>query len=101
MRIGITGHQTLRGELGWGWIDGEIRSILAGLEPPWIGITSLAAGADQHFARIVLELGGAIEVVVPFPDYESRFCDEEARSCYRGLLSAAHAVLVLPGAGDS
>ena len=101
MRVGITGHQTLRGALGWDWIEGEIRRILIGCGPPWIGLTSLAAGADQRFAEIVLQLGGAIEVIVPFPDYETRFAGEEERSSYRRLLAAAQAVQVLPRVSES
>jgi len=96
VRIGITGHQTLRGELGWEWIDAQIREILAPWCPACVGITSLAAGADQHFAKIVLDLGGAIEVIVPFPGYETRFGNEEDRSAYHQFLGAACAVHTLP-----
>jgi hypothetical protein len=96
MRIGITGHQALRGTLGWEWVEGEIRRVLTGCSTPLIGLTSLAAGADQRFANVVLQLGGAIQVIVPFPDYETRFAGEEERSSYRRLLAAAQVVKVLP-----
>lgn len=101
MRIGITGHQRLRGERGWEWVDAEIVRVLTACCPPCVGVSSLAAGADQHFARILLERGGALEVVVPFPGYESRFATEEDRSAYDRLLSAASAVLTLPRVEDS
>ena len=101
MRIGITGHQTLRTTLGWEWIDEEIRRLIAEWCPPCVGISSLAAGADQHFARIVLEHGGALEVVVPFPGYETRFKYVEDRSMYERLLRVARAVLTLPRVQDS
>lgn len=100
MRIGITGHQTLRGELGWEWIDAQIREILASWCPACVGITSLAVGADQHFAKIVLDLGGAIEVVVPFPGYETRFGNENDRTAYHKLLGAARAVHTLQRVED-
>lgn len=103
MRIGITGHQSLRGrgELGWEWIDARIREILAEWCPLCAGITSLAAGADQRFAQIVLELGGTIEVIVPFPGYETRFVSEDDRSTYYYLLESARAVLTLPYVGSN
>lgn len=100
MRIGITGHQALRGELGWEWIDAQIREVLTPWCPACVGITSLAAGADQRFAKIVLELGGAIEVIVPFPGYETRFEDEGDRAAYHQFLGAARAVLTLPRVED-
>jgi hypothetical protein len=40
---------------------------------PLIGVTSLAEGTDQLFTELVLETGGAIEVVVPFSGYERTF----------------------------
>jgi hypothetical protein len=86
--------------LGWDWIDGEIRRILIACGPPWVGLTSLAAGADQRFAAIVLQLGGAIEVIVPFPEYETRFASDEERASYRRLLAAATAVTILPRGGE-
>jgi hypothetical protein len=100
MRIGITGHQTLRCLHGWEWVDSAVRQILAEWCPGCVGITSLAAGADQRFAKVVLEVGGTLEVIVPFPGYESRFEREEDRSTYQRLLGAARAVLTLPRSAD-
>jgi hypothetical protein len=96
MRIGVTGHQSLRGRLGWEWIDAAIKKILVDECQACTGVTSLAAGADQHFAEVVLELGGTIEVIVPFADYETRFGTDEVRSTYQRLLRAARAVITLP-----
>lgn len=101
MRIGITGHQTLRGTLGWDWIEKEIQRVLAKWCPHCVGITSLATGADQRFAKIMLEMGGAIEVVVPFPEYETRIRNEDDRCAYRRLLGAARAVLTLSGEANN
>jgi len=101
MRIGITGHQELHGPFGWAWVDAGIRSILLACSPPRIGLTSLAAGADQRFADAVLELGGTLEVIVPFPEYETRFTSAETRAAYRRLLAAAELVRVLPRVDDS
>lgn len=97
MRIGITGHQNRRGAGGWDWVDSAVREVLVGWCPGCVGITSLAAGADQRFAKVVLALGGTLEVIVPFPGYENRFEREEDRSAYKLLLGTARAVLTLPG----
>ena len=47
-----------------------LRQLLSDVTPPLIGLTSLAAGADQLFAEVVLERGGTLEVVLPFAQYE-------------------------------
>lgn len=52
-------------------------------------MTCLAAGVDQMFASVVLELGGLLHVVVPSGDYESSFGDDEALASYRRLLARA------------
>jgi hypothetical protein len=51
-------------------VDAALREPLTGYaadEP--VGLTLLADGADQIFARVVLELGDALHVVVPSRDY--------------------------------
>lgn len=101
MRVGISGHQRLRDAEAWNWVRRELRERLASLPPPLTGVTSLAVGADTLFARLVLELGGSLEVVVPFADYEERFEPGGDRRVYRGLLGAATSVEVLErGASD-
>lgn len=49
-----------------------LRSILERAPAETVGVTCLARGADQVFARVVLELGGAVEVVLPAADYRER-----------------------------
>ncbi|MEA2691025.1 MAG: hypothetical protein QOJ16_412 [Acidobacteriota bacterium] len=101
MRIGITGHQELHGDFGWDWVEAGMRSLLLEYPPPRVGLTSLAAGADQRFAEVVLELGGTLEVIVPFAGYETRFTQDDARAAYHRLLAAAETVRVLPRVDDS
>jgi hypothetical protein len=48
-------------------LRGALQSCNEGSE--LVGITYLARGSDQIFARVVLECGGAIEVVLPAADY--------------------------------
>ena len=59
------------------------------------GICSLAAGADQLAAEVILELGGEVEVVLPCDRYASTF-NSEALTKFNRLLSRAMAVTVLP-----
>ena len=63
---------------------------------PVIGISSLAAGADQLFADVVLDQGGELRVILPFEHYADEFTDPEARREYEALLSRAREVVVLP-----
>jgi hypothetical protein len=99
MRVGISGHQRLKDGAGWEWVRGQMRDSLATLPPPVVGITSLAVGADTVFARLVLELGGSLEAVVPFGDYEERFAADD-RPTYRSLLGRAARVEVLERNGS-
>ena len=99
MRVGISGHQRLRDGGGWEWVRQQMRDRLASLPPPLVGVSSLAVGADTLFARLVLELGGSLEVVVPFGDYENRFESEGDRLEYRRLIGAAARVEVLHRSG--
>jgi hypothetical protein len=73
MKIGVTGHQKLGSSRLWSWVKDSLRAQLRRLEPPLLGITSLAVGADQLFANAILDLGGELVVVIPFSNYERTF----------------------------
>jgi len=47
-----------------------IRRELSKVVPPVVEVTSLAVGADQLLAKLVLERGGTIYAVLPFADIE-------------------------------
>lgn len=100
MKVGLTGHQQLDDQRDWAWVKEEIDRILTSLPPPVIGITSLAVGADQSFARAVLRHGGSLEVIIPFPEYEDTFDDGPDRETYRQLSKAASKVSVMRRAGS-
>lgn len=69
MRIAITGHRDLD-EPTAAKVDAAIRALLHAQRPrDVVGVSCLAAGADQIFARAVLELGGRLEVIVPASGY--------------------------------
>ena len=88
MRVGITGHQQLEDPKAWAWVTRVMRDELARVPPPLIGVTSLALGADQLLARLVLEAGGTIHAVLPFADIERSFSPEDVPA-YRELLRQA------------
>jgi hypothetical protein len=56
------------------------------------GITCLARGADQIFARAVLALHGTFEVVLPAMDYRERVVAPADRDDFDDLLSRASQV---------
>jgi hypothetical protein len=89
MKIGITGHQHLANENDWAWVEKSMRIVLDDMRADLIGISSLAAGADQLFARIILELGGLLHVVIPFPNYERAFSSAEDVESYHTFVAHA------------
>jgi hypothetical protein len=100
MRIGVTGHQRLSEPANWEWVKQEMNHFLSSLSPPLICVTSLAVGADQLFASAVLQHGGALEVVLPFPEYESTFTEACGRQEYANLLKHASKIEVLEKVGS-
>lgn|SRR5487761_104042 len=100
MRVGITGHQQLDDPGAWPWVATVLRAELAKVQPPLIGVTSLAVGADQLLARLVLERGGTIHAVLPFANIERSFSPEHLRA-YRQLIKQATVeVLDTPGTDE-
>jgi hypothetical protein len=92
VHIGITGH-VLLGHGTAELVDRALREVLA----PWagpglVGVTCLAPGSDQIFARVVLELGGRLEVVLPAPDYREKKIEAEGLAEFDRLLRAASRV---------
>lgn len=91
-RIAVSGHRGFTPEVTR-LIDNAVR---AKLEPcrgddELVGLTCLADGADQIFARAVLDAGGGLEVFVPAAQYRDGLPDE-AKSDYDELLNRAAAV---------
>ncbi|SHE98705.1 hypothetical protein [Streptoalloteichus hindustanus] len=93
MRVGITGHSNLTTP-SLPLVGRGIRAALPP-EPGLTGVSCLAPGADQVFARIVLDLGGRLEVVLPAADYRERLRPPQ-RPEFDALLDAASSVRVLP-----
>jgi hypothetical protein len=93
-QIGVTGHQRLPAEAIDYAVRG-IRNILATAQAPLVGMSSLAAGADQLFATELIAAGGQLHVVVPAAGYESTFSGEDTAR-YRDLLGCASDITNLP-----
>jgi hypothetical protein len=100
MRVGVTGHQRLARASGWDWVRGELDAFLGSDAGPLVGVSSLAVGADQIFADLVLRRGGTLEVVIPFPGYSEKFMAEDDLREYERLLRAASVVETLRGGGS-
>jgi hypothetical protein len=100
MRVGITGHQQLDDLKAWPWVAEVLHAELAKVAPPLVGVTSLAVGADQLFARLVLECDGTIHAVLPFADIERSFSPDHVPA-YRELAKQATVeVLETPGTDE-
>ncbi|MFI9558479.1 hypothetical protein [Nonomuraea endophytica] len=87
IRIAVSGHRGLpSGTVSL--VDEALRETLAGHSPELVGLSCLADGADQIFARAVLDLGGGLEVVVPAERYRESL-PGEVHALYDELLSRA------------
>jgi hypothetical protein len=97
-RVGVTGHQRLEKPSAWAWVESALARALDTLKPPLVAISSLAIGADQLFASLVLSRGGEFQAIIPFTGYERTFSGEDVET-YRRLLSKARAVEYLTTEG--
>lgn len=95
MRIGVTGHSNLTAD-SVPLVADAIRDALAENSEPITGVTCLARGADQVFARVVLDMGGTLEVVLPAADYQGRKVEPDNREDFEHLIEKATTVRVMP-----
>jgi predicted Rossmann fold nucleotide-binding protein DprA/Smf involved in DNA uptake len=94
MVVGVTGHQDIP-DAALAFLEKEITRVLRHLGKDFTGVSSLAAGADQLFAEIVLQLGGHLHVVIPCERYEETFIDRQTFNTFRHLLEKADIVETL------
>ncbi|MEV3978317.1 hypothetical protein [Nonomuraea sp. NPDC049758] len=87
VRIAVSGHRGLPEETAV-LIDGAVRQALAEYGPEVAGLSCLADGADQIFARAVLDLGGVLEAVIPAKEYRDGL-PGECQAAYDELLGRA------------
>jgi hypothetical protein len=90
--VGVTGHTNLTAAAA----ELVYRDLLHGLRRfdgrPIIGVTCLAHGADQLFARAVLAAGGRYEVILPAADYRNRVVRPQQRPEFDDLVRLASRV---------
>ena len=99
MKVGVTGHRRFEDPEDLAWAELSLREKLATCGEIY-GLTSLAKGADQIFALVVLQLGGTIEAVLPFPGYGENFEDQGEADGYRELIGRCAKVTTLQFAGS-
>lgn len=95
-RIGITGHTSLSENTSH-LIYRTMKQKLDAYRPTELhGITCLAEGADQLFARAIIERGGTYEAILPAVDYRDSVIEKSRRLVFDELVSGAVAVLYMP-----
>src|SRR5579863_7556133 len=93
-RIAISGHRGLPAPTVH-LVDQALRVALAERAPDVTGLSCLADGADQIFARAVTDLGGTLEAVIPAAEYRDKL-PEDSHPGYDDLFARAAAVHRLP-----
>lgn len=94
MTVGCTGHRQIPPAAMDLVSDGIRTEIERYPVETLVGVCSLAVGADQLFARAVLDVGGRLHAVIPSHGYESTFSPTD-RTTFRSLLDRADVVEVL------
>ena len=96
MKIGVSGHRRRDGA-DWDWVRAEMTRIIVSTRSA-IGYTSLAPGADQIFAGIVLEKGLSLVAVIPY--YAGRVeLEEGAKEDFDRFRAQAKKVIRVRGVG--
>jgi hypothetical protein len=95
-RIGVTGHVTLASGTAGLVFDRLSEQLKPYAGPRLHGVTCLADGADQIFARAILALGGTYEVIIPALDYRRRAVEQHNRAAFDELLGHASTVSYMP-----
>jgi hypothetical protein len=93
-RVAISGHRGLAAPTTR-LVDEAVRAEIARHAPDVTGISCLADGADQVFARAVTDLGGTLEAVIPAAGYREGL-PADSHPQYDALLARAALVRRLP-----
>jgi hypothetical protein len=106
-RIGVTGHVNLSSTTQL-LVAEELRRHLLALAredahvpdrpaaPGLTGVSCLAGGADSVFAKVLIELGGRLEVILPSADYRRAQVRPDHAPLFDSLLDRAAHVQVMP-----
>ena len=95
-RIGITGHANLTAAAAPHVLKALEGELAADARDGLVGVSCLDRGADQLFARAVLNLGGQLEVVLPAADYRQRKVKPDNAAQFDELLARASNVHTMP-----
>jgi hypothetical protein len=90
LRVAVSGHRGLPADTTF-LVDKAIRAALSESAAKVTGLSCLADGADQIFARAVLDLDGDIEAVIPAEKYRDGL-PAQAQAEYDWLLARAVAL---------
>jgi hypothetical protein len=93
MILGVTGHQDIP-PAATKHVTSAFKRRLAQATIP-TGVCSLAAGADQLFAELLVQRGGELRVVIPCHGYSATFTAPQDLDKYRRLLADATDVVEL------
>ncbi|GIJ23589.1 hypothetical protein [Micromonospora lutea] len=92
VRVGITGHINLTSATELLVAEAIRVELLRISDQPVHGVTCLAAGTDQIFARVLVDCGGTYEVILPAPDYRDTIAAAR-RAAFDELLDRATEVI--------
>jgi hypothetical protein len=95
MRVGITGHQNLPDGSGIEWLRRGLISEVKDFKGSIYAYSSLSKGADQLFAKVVLNFGIELIAVIPCEHYEQTFGAKD-RCVFYDLLNKCNSVIRLP-----
>jgi hypothetical protein len=89
MKIGITGHRNLGNADTMSWVSSFLGDCVRH-QSITMGLTSLAIGADQLYAEILLKFDVPYTAVIPCAAYEMTFGPEELKEYDRLLRRATN-----------
>jgi hypothetical protein len=95
-RIGVTGHMNLTPETTPLVREATRNALLPYVSEGLTGISCLAVGADTIFAETALDLGGALEVILPASDYRERRVEPGHLQVFDYLTRRATNVRIMP-----
>lgn len=100
LTLGVTGHQDLGSRETIAWISEQMVAAIRRLSPAR-GVTSLAIGADQLFASVLLEERIPYTALIPCDRYDETFVRPSDLSLFRVALANAADVTTLPYSAPS
>ena len=100
LSVGISGHQRLDELKQWTWVEKALAIELDKLHSELVAVTSLAIGADQLLARMVLQRGGRVHAVLPFAGIERSFSAEDVEQFKKLIASAEVETLDVDGTDE-